>query len=174
MSQLCPRYFQDMSDIHPKYMAEMSKICSRHVPDRFQICPRFDKDNPKICSGYVQDMPRICPRYAKDLPKICIWSSNIYHPIVFCLPIPRERLDHMDIPNPQAWQSNDGKQKPLNKEPIQISSIIWWTGRNWESEIRQIRRNPCFLVLVCRKICLRASCVSSAVSRCACPQLPIN
>ena len=46
-------------------------------------------------------MTRICQRYAKGMPKVHLRSSTIYNPIFDLLAMTRERLDHLDVPNPQ-------------------------------------------------------------------------
>ena len=64
-----------------------------------KICPRYAKDKPKICPRYAQDMHKICPRYDQDMTRVIHHlQSNI------CLPVPRARLGHLDIPNPLALQ----------------------------------------------------------------------
>ena len=59
MTELCPRYVQDMTKIWPQYPQDLPKIY-----------PIYAWDMPKIGQIYAQDMPKICLIYGQDMPKI--------------------------------------------------------------------------------------------------------
>ena len=111
-----------MPKIWPRYFSDISQICPRNIPVIYHICP---------C--YVTDMSQICHRYFQDMLQICL--------------LPRERWDDLsifkglsNISVSPALQPSKQPTKQPNKQttnyqtivPVKISSIICWTGRNWE------------------------------------------
>ena len=103
MSQLCPRYIPDLTRIYPRYVPDMSQQSPRYFLNMFQII----QDVSQLSLRYVPDMFQKCSSFVQDVFKIC-------SRILDCLPIPRERLDHLDIPNPPALQPTN---RPTEQPP---------------------------------------------------------
>ena len=135
----------------------MPKICQRSA----KIWPRYGQDIPKICPRYAQDMPKIFPRYSPDMPQIyprfVLDMPRIIHHLqsnINCLPIPREILDYLHIPNPPELQPTDQRTNQPSKnipniEPIQISFIICCAVQNWKSGVWHYRIQETLNLLMC-------------------------